>query len=99
MQQHKKLSTDEIEEALKTLQGWKVFQTPERIEKDFSFKDFTRSIAFVNLIACEAEKRNHHPDIEIRYNQVKVKLSTHSIKGLSQEDFYLADKIDACLTL
>lgn len=64
------------------------------IEREFQFRDFKGSIAFVNKVADLAEKLNHHPDICIYYSKVKLELSTHKIGGLSQNDFILAAKID-----
>jgi 4a-hydroxytetrahydrobiopterin dehydratase len=64
------------------------------IERDFNFKDFKQSMAFVNKVAELAELQNHHPDIYITYSKVKLMLSTHKIGGLSRNDFILAAKID-----
>jgi 4a-hydroxytetrahydrobiopterin dehydratase len=64
------------------------------MERDFNFKDFRHSMAFVNRVAELAELQNHHPDIYITYSKVKLLLSTHKIGGLSRNDFILAAKID-----
>jgi 4a-hydroxytetrahydrobiopterin dehydratase len=64
------------------------------IEREFQFKDFKEAMRFVNRMAEIAEEEGHHPDIHIYYNKVRVELSTHKIKGLSQNDFILAAKID-----
>ena len=65
-----------------------------KIKKQFKFKDFKEAMAFVNKIAEIAEKEGHHPDITINYNRVTIELSTHSIGGLSENDFILAAKIE-----
>ncbi|MDO8577516.1 MAG: 4a-hydroxytetrahydrobiopterin dehydratase [Candidatus Wildermuthbacteria bacterium] len=65
-----------------------------KIKKQFKFKDFKDAIVFVNKIAEIAEKEGHHPDITINYNRVTIELSTHSIGGLSENDFILAAKIE-----
>jgi 4a-hydroxytetrahydrobiopterin dehydratase len=64
------------------------------IERDFNFKDFKQSMAFVNKVAELAELQNHHPDIYVTYSKVKLVLSTHKIGGLSRNDFILAAMID-----
>lgn len=74
--------------------GWEIVDDL-RLEKDFKFKDFARALAFINAIGAIAETENHHPDIHLHnWNKVKFTLSTHAIKGLSQNDFILAAKID-----
>jgi len=64
------------------------------IEKTFRFEDFVQAMRFVNKVAEIAEQEDHHPDIKIKYNKVELELWTHSIKGLSENDFILAAKID-----
>ena len=64
------------------------------IEREFSFDDFEEAMDFVNDVAAVAEDEGHHPDIHIYYNKVKLELSTHSVGGLSRNDFVLAAKID-----
>lgn len=87
------LAKAEIEERLKTLQGWK--RDDDELEKKFQFKDFAEAMAFVNRVADEAESADHHPDIKISYNKVKMSLSTHSEGGITDKDFDLAARIDA----
>lgn len=65
------------------------------IEQEFLFKDFRESMDFVNKVAEEANQEDHHPDIHIFYNKVRIELTTHKIKGLSKNDFILAAKISA----
>lgn len=67
-----------------------------RISKEYKFKDFIGAVNFINLVADIAEEEGHHPDLLIHdYNKVLVTLSTHAIKGLSENDFILAARIDA----
>ena len=66
--------------------------------KTFSFKNFSQGVKFINAIAEVAEKENHHPDVNLSYKSVKITLFTHKIKGLSESDFIMADKIDAIYT-
>ena len=65
-----------------------------KIIKQFVFKDFREAIKFVNKVANLAEEEGHHPDIHIFYNKVSIELSTHNIRGLSENDFILASKIE-----
>jgi len=65
-----------------------------KIKKQFKFKDFKEAMVFVNKVAEIAENEGHHPDITINYNRVTIELSTHSIGGLSENDFILAAKIE-----
>jgi 4a-hydroxytetrahydrobiopterin dehydratase len=60
------------------------------LTRTFSFKDFSAALAFVNKVGEQAEKANHHPDIDIRYNRVRLSLVTHSAGGLTAKDFDLA---------
>ncbi len=62
-----------------------------------SFKDFGETMQFVNRVAQVAQEEDHHPDIEISYNKVHLTLSTHSIGGLSRNDFIVAAKIERLL--
>lgn len=64
------------------------------IEKKFKFNDFAAAMGFVNKVAALAEEEGHHPDITINWNTVTLQLSTHAIKGLSENDFIMAAKID-----
>lgn len=75
-------------------QQWHIFED-EKIEKTFKFANFADALAFVNKVGAIAEKENHHPDIHlVGWNKVTLSLSTHSIGGLSENDFILAAKID-----
>lgn len=82
------LTQSEIESELQFLPGW-ILQGVE-IRKTFEFTDFIRAMGFVQSVALLAEKANHHPDIDIRWNKVNLSLSTHSAGGLTMKDFALA---------
>lgn len=86
------LSSQAKKELAVQIPGW--ITKDKYIEREFQFKDFKGSIAFVNKVADLAESQNHHPDICIFYSKVKLVLSTHKIGGLSMNDFILAAKID-----
>lgn len=86
------LTQEQIDNHLKSVDGWQ--QSDKEISKVFELKDFVRSMGFVNSVALLAEKADHHPDIDIRWNKVKLVLSTHSEGGLTEKDFKLAGEID-----
>ena len=87
------LEDGKIQEYLKEVEGWE-FENEKLIKKTFKFKTFRESINFVNRVAGLAEQENHHPDIIIRFRKVTFELTTHAIKGLSENDFIMASKID-----
>lgn len=64
------------------------------VERTFEFDDFTQAIDFVNAVAEIAEDEDHHPDMDVRWNKVRIILSTHSEGGLTDLDFHVAEKID-----
>ena len=86
------LPDKQVQALLLILDGWSRFENS--IQKQFQFKDFSQSIAFVNLVAAIAESEDHHPDITVRWNHVTMSLTTHAIGGLSENDFIIAAKID-----
>lgn len=87
-----RLTDEEVEDALMDVPEWELIGRD--ITRVFQFKSFAEAMEFVNAIAGEAEKINHHPDIDIRWNKVRLKLSTHSKGGLTQLDFDLAKQFD-----
>ena len=86
------LSAKEIKEAIKDLPEWDV--EGKAIVRVFEFEDFEQAIDFVNGVAELAEDADHHPDMDIRYNKVRVILSTHSKGGITENDFDLAERLD-----
>ncbi len=88
----KLLNEEQILAHLGALRGWK--RSGSEIVKAFEFKDFAEAMDFVNSVALLAEKLNHHPDIDIRWNKVTLTLSTHSAGGLTELDFTLAKAIE-----
>jgi 4a-hydroxytetrahydrobiopterin dehydratase len=86
------LSESEIEEALTATTGWT--REGEAIVKEFERGDFVGSVEFVSSLVEPAEAMNHHPDVAISWDTVKVTISTHSEGGLTAVDFELAGKID-----
>jgi 4a-hydroxytetrahydrobiopterin dehydratase len=89
------LSEDEIRRFLAQLSGWEY--AAGEIGKTYRFKDYYQTMAFVNATAWVSHHEDHHPDLEVGYNQCRVRYSTHAIKGLSENDFICAAKVDALL--
>ena len=86
------LSDQEIMKLLRELPGWSL--KDRAIEREFRFKDFKGAMEFVNSVAALAEAEDHHPDICISYNKVRLTLSTHKANGLTCKDFILGAKIN-----
>lgn len=89
------LTKEEYRVYLPQVSTWTITPDEKRIEKEFSFKSFKESVAFINAVATIAESEGHHPDLCLHdFKQVRVSLWTHAINGLSINDFVLATKID-----
>ena len=88
---------EQAQQYLSGLEGWSPSEDGKAIRKEYKFKNFREVIAFFNKIAQVSEEENHHPDLKIGYSRVAVELSTHAIKGLSENDFILAAKFDRSL--
>lgn len=84
----------QAEEYLKHISDWQLSDDAKSISHNFKFKNFAQALAFVNKIGEIAESEGHHPDIELGWGYVNIKSTTHAIKGLSENDFILAAKID-----
>lgn len=89
------LNRTEAEILMKQIKEWHLSGDARWISKEFTFKDFAEAIAFTNKVADIAESEGHHPDLQISWGKVVVELTTHAIKGLSENDFIIAAKIDA----
>jgi 4a-hydroxytetrahydrobiopterin dehydratase len=81
-----------IDMNLAAVPGWQ--QAGNTIKRDFKFKDFAEAMGFVNRVAVIAEAEGHHPDLALSYNHLTITLSTHTIGGLSVNDFIVAAKIN-----
>jgi 4a-hydroxytetrahydrobiopterin dehydratase len=93
----RELLTDaEVADRLQRLPGWSAAGGPEAaITTTLKFDDFKAALGYVNRVGDEAEQLDHHPDIDIRWNQVTFTLSTHSAGGLTNLDFELAQRISS----
>jgi 4a-hydroxytetrahydrobiopterin dehydratase len=90
------LTDAEVTDRLRGLPDWTRAEADEpAITATYELADFAGALAFVNAVGAEAERRNHHPDIDIRWNTVTLVLSTHSAGGLTGADFDLAAAIAA----
>lgn len=87
------LSSAEIDQQLAATPSWQIVNG--ELTRTFELTDFRAALAFVNRIGELAEAANHHPDIDIRYNKVRLALVTHSAGGLTKNDFNLASQIDS----
>ena len=88
------LSRDEINELLPQVQSWQVSEDNKFIYRRFAFKNFYKTMAFINAIAWIANQENHHPAMEVGFNYCVIKYTTHAIDGLSKNDFICAAKIN-----
>ena len=88
----KTLNAAELEEALRTHPEWNL--DGGRLVRKWTFKDFVEAMAFVNRVATVAEAAGHHPDIDIRYNQVILGLISHDAGGITQRDSKMVGQID-----
>ena len=88
----KALDDAQISVFLKEIPGWK--RQGGEISKTFPFKNYYETMAFVNATAWISHHEDHHPDLEVGYNKVVIRYSTHSVGGLSESDFICAAKVD-----
>lgn len=82
------------EKLLKEVNTWRLSADAKMISKVYKFVNFAEALAFVDQVGALAEREGHHPDIQLSWGRVVIELSTHSIGGLSENDFILAAKID-----
>jgi 4a-hydroxytetrahydrobiopterin dehydratase len=74
--------------------AWRLDSNAKQIRRELKFKDFYRTMSFVNALAHVANQEDHHPDLEVGYDYCRVRFSTHAINGLSENDFICAAKLD-----
>ena len=84
----------ELVDLVEQIGDWWIVVDEHYLEAKFSFNDFVQGLEFTNQVGALAEEEGHHPDILLSYGRVGIKLWTHSIDGLSENDFILAAKID-----
>ncbi len=74
--------------------GWSLSADARAVKREFRFRDFYRTMSFVNALAHIANIEDHHPDLELGYNYCRVTFTTHAVRGLSENDFVCAAKVD-----
>jgi 4a-hydroxytetrahydrobiopterin dehydratase len=84
---------EEAERLMGQVPGWELKSDEQKLVRRFKFKGFREAMSFVNGVADLAEAEGHHPDMHIFWNRVRLELTTHAIKGLSENDFVMAAKI------
>lgn len=89
------LSAGEVQQRLTMIPAWALVHG--EIVREASFKDFVDAVTFVNQVAAKAETAGHHPDIDIRYNKVRLALVSHDAGGLTEKDFDMANSIEGIL--
>ena len=90
------LDAEQVGLLLRSLSQWQV--AGQAIRREFRFKNFYETMAFVNAVAWISHREDHHPDLELGYNRCVVHYSTHAIGGLSENDFICTARVDALLT-
>lgn len=91
------LSEKDIQENLTQIPQWSLVNG--KLERIFLFKNYYQTMAFVNAIACVAHSENHHPELVVNYNNCIVRFDTHSVNGISENDFICSAKIDAHIAI
>jgi 4a-hydroxytetrahydrobiopterin dehydratase len=86
------LSGTEVEALLRDFPGWTMRQGS--LSKEFAFPDYRHTIAFVNAVAWIAHQQDHHPEMNVSYDRCRVSFNTHSIGGISENDFICAARIE-----
>lgn len=89
------LTRDEMTHLLHALEGWSLSEDGLGIQKNFSFKNYYQTMAFVNAVAWIAHQTDHHPDLTVSYNKCRVTYSTHSAGGITEKDIASARLTDA----
>lgn len=91
------LQDAKIQDLLAQIPGWE--RVGNEISKVFRFANYYETMAFVNATAWISHREDHHPDLEVGYNKVRIRYSTHSVGGLSENDFICAAKIEALMRI
>ncbi len=91
------LSENKAKELLMLLPEWDISTDGKCISRNYKFKNYYHTTAFVNASSWISHQQDHHPDIHFSYNQCRITYSTHSVEGLSDNDFICAAKTDHLL--
>jgi 4a-hydroxytetrahydrobiopterin dehydratase len=90
-----KLTQARVRELLPDVPGWELVEDGHALSKTVKFKDYSRTMAFVNALAFIANREDHHPDLSVHYDRCVVRFSTHDVGGLSENDFICAARTNA----
>lgn len=88
------MTVEQASDLMEHVPGWSLAEDGRSIFRSYTFKDFKKALDFTNRIGELAEEEGHHPDITLSWGRVGVSLTTHAVKGLSENDFILAAKIN-----
>ena len=91
------LTLQEATELHRQVPEWVISEDGKQIRREYAFKDYYRTMAFVNAVAWVAHVEDHHPELAVSYNRCTVRFNTHSVGGISVNDFICAAKVDALL--
>ncbi len=91
------LSMLQCQTYLKETPQWNIIDDGKSLQRRFQFKNYYETIAFVNAVAWVAHQQDHHPDLEVHYNYCVIRYNTHTVGGLSENDFICAARVDALL--
>ncbi len=89
------LDSKQAANLLNELSGWEMNTQQQIIQREFKFRNFYQTIEFLNAVAWIANQQDHHPDLEVSYNRCNVTFTTHSVGGLSENDFICAARVNA----
>jgi len=89
------LNDTEVSKFIVEIKNWKANKAQNIISREFKLKNYYNTIAFVNAVAWIVHQQDHHPDIQLSYNKCHISFSTHSVSGLSVNDFICAAKINS----
>ena len=89
------LDADAARRLLANVPGWELLDEARKIQRGYRFTNFKEALAFVDHVGALAEAEDHHPDIAFGYNRCTLRFNTHSVGGISLNDFICAAKVDA----
>lgn len=92
-----RLTDASIRELMPQVPEWALVENGHALSRTFAFKDYYRTMSFVNALAHVANAEDHHPDLSVHYDRCVVRFSTHDVGGLSENDFICAAKADALI--
>lgn len=91
------LTPQQVADYLQQVDGWQFHADSSEISRRYEFKNYYQTMAFVNALAWIAHQEDHHPDIEVGYKTCNVRFKTHSVGGLTENDFICAAKLNQLL--